>query len=282
MNTPLVSICIPTYNSGKFIKRTLDSVLKQDYKNLEVIVVDDCSKDNTSEVVEGYQDERLSFYINETNQGLTKNWNNALLRAKGKYVMLLCADDVIYNNCISEEVKALEENPTATMVISNTHIVNSEDIITLKIKRLPKEGLYNGKRLAKKSIRFKNYYGAPNGILFRRFITDRIGPFDENLKHIPDYDMWLRLSYEGDVYYIDKFLSAFRVHNVSNTNKLITSGRKEFAEEHVYMVKKHMKLNRIKLTNTDLRIHKTMRSLRSFMVGVFIKYFNNRSLSHDS
>lgn len=282
MNTPLVSICIPTYNSGRFVKRTLDSVLSQDYKNLEVIVVDDCSKDNTAEVVKAYQDERLSFYINETNQGLTKNWNNVVSRAKGKYVMLLCADDVIYHDCVLEEVKALEENPTATMVICNTYIVNSADAITLKIKRLPKEGLYNGKKLAKKSIHFKNYYGAPNGILFRRFVMERIGYFDESLKHIPDYDMWLRLSYEGEVYYLDKFLSAFRVHNVSNTSNLITKGRKEFAEEHVYMVKKHMKLGKIKLTNRDLVVHKTMRRLRSFMVGVFIKYFNNRSLSNGS
>lgn len=276
MIKPLVSICIPTYNSGAFVKRTLDSVLNQSYQNLEVIIVDDCSKDNTAEIVKVYTDPRIKFYINKKNAGLTQNWNSSLKKATGKYIKLLCADDVIYKNCVEEEVKALETHPTASMVIGNTHIVNSDDKITLKVRKLSKEGLHDGKKLAKKSILLKNYYGAPCSTLFRKDIIDKIGPFDEELRHIPDYDLWLRLSYEGDVYFVDKYLSAFRVHNVSNTNQLMSGRKKEFTDEHRFMVKKHMKYGKIKITNTDLKIHTAMRNLRSFRLGIFIKYFNNR------
>lgn len=274
MNAPLVSICIPTYNSGEFIKRTLDSVLNQTYKNIEVIIVDDRSKDNTKEVIEEYNDERIKFVLNERNCGLSKNWNNTLKKATGKYIKLLCADDVIYENCIEEEVNALENNSDCSLVISNTHIVNSNDKITLKVKKLKKQGKYDGKKLAKKSILLKNFYGAPCSTLFRRETVRRIGLFDEELSLIPDYDLWLRLSYEGDVYFIDKYLSAFRVHRISNTNKLMNGRKDEYTNEHIFMVKKHKDYNKIRITSMDIKIHTFMRNIRNFMLAIFVKHFN--------
>lgn len=274
MNAPLVSICIPTYNSGEFIKRTLDSVLNQTYKNIEVIIVDDCSKDNTKEIIEEYNDERIKLVLNEQNCGLSKNWNNTLKKASGKYIKLLCADDLIYENCIEEEVKALENNSDCSLVISNTHIVNSNDKITFRVKKLKKQGKYDGKTLAKKSILLKNYYGAPCSTLFRRGTANKIGLFDEELSLIPDFDLWLRLSYEGDVYFIDKYLSAFRVHRISNTNKLMNGRKHEYANEHVFMVKKHKGYNKIRITSMDIKVHTFMRNIRSFMLSIFVKHFN--------
>ncbi|WP_426350476.1 glycosyltransferase [Alloiococcus sp. CFN-8] len=275
MGLPLVSICIPTYNSANFLERTLDSVLKQSYKNLEIVIVDDCSQDNTVEIVKKYTDPRVRLYINDKNKGLTGNWNRSVEEASGEYIKLLCADDIIYEHCVEKEVEAFKDNPIVSMVVSNTHIVNSQDKITLKQKKLSREGVYSGKTLAKKSIRFKNYYGAPCSTLFKKELFQRIGGFDNALKLIPDFDLWLRLSYEGDIYFIDEYLSAFRVHSVSNTNKLMNGGKDTYAEEHILMVKKHMDYNKIPLSSLDLWIHKLSRKIRSFMLAVFVNKLNN-------
>lgn len=276
MTKPLVSICIPAYNSGEFIKETIESVLRQSYENIELIITDDCSKDNTVEIVNSFNDNRLKLHVNKTNKGLTGNWNESVSYAKGKYIKLLCADDNILKNCIEREVEAFENNESASIVISDTNIVNPRGEVQLRIKRFGKSGLINGKKLAKRSILFKNYFGAPCNTLFRKETIDRIGAFDENLKHIPDYDLWLRLAYEGDVYYIKETLSEFRVHNVSNTSQLMSSGKQEFSDEHANMVRKHMKLNKIKISETDLKIHTFMRNLRNFMLDTFLKYFVKR------
>lgn len=276
MAKPLVSICIPSYNSSDFIKESIESVLNQSYENIEVIVTDDCSKDNTVEIVKSIKDDRIRLYVNETNKGLTGNWNESVSYAKGKYIKLLCADDNILESCIEREVEAFENNSTVSIVISDSNIINPRGEVQLKIRNFKKSGLINGKKLAKKSILFKNYFGAPCNTMFKKETFDKIGAFDKELKYIPDYDLWLRLAYEGDVYYIKETLSEFRVHNVSNTSQLMSNGQDDYANDHIKMVKKHMKLNKIHISETDLKIHKLMRKLRSFMLAAFLKYFVKR------
>ena len=276
MTKELVSICIPTYNSGKYVKRTLDSVLGQSYSNLEVIIVDDCSKDDTKEVIAQYKDPRIKFYENDNNLGLTGNWNKSLEMATGDFIKLLCADDIIYPSCIEEEVEAFTKYPQISMVIGNTHIVNTDDKITHNQRKLSREGLYNGLSLAKRALVTKNFYGAPCSGLFRKSTINKIGGYDEDLPTIPDYDMWIRLCYEGDVYFIDKYLSAFRIHNVSNTNKIISGRRKEFIDEHKLLFRKHRGYGRVKLTDFDEKRFLATRAVRNYMLGIFIKYFNSR------
>ena len=82
MNNPLVSICIPAYNSAPFIERTIRSALKQTYDNIEVVVVDDCSSDNTVQVVQSIEDERVRLICNESNLGMTGNWNKCVRSCK--------------------------------------------------------------------------------------------------------------------------------------------------------------------------------------------------------
>jgi glycosyltransferase involved in cell wall biosynthesis len=78
----LISICIPSYNAENFIKETLESVLNQTYRNIEVVITDDCSKDSTVSVIHSLNDERIKFYQNEKNLGVEGNWNKALQLGK--------------------------------------------------------------------------------------------------------------------------------------------------------------------------------------------------------
>jgi len=112
---PLVSVCIPAYNNASYIKETIDSILNQTYQNIELVVVDDNSTDNTYEIVSNIQDKRVKVYKNEKNLGMSGNWNRCLELVTGDFVKLICADDLIEKDAIEKETRALMENPTAVL-----------------------------------------------------------------------------------------------------------------------------------------------------------------------
>lgn len=276
MLRPKVSICIPSYNSEKHIKKTLDSVLSQTYENIEVIIVDDCSTDKTREIISGYSDQRIHFYVNEKNMGLSQNWNKSVELSTGEYIKLLCADDLLENDCIEKEILKITSDNSISMVICDTYIFNENGDVVLKVKRLPKEGKYDGKKIAKKALLFKNYFGAPCNVLFKRETFLKVGGFDNEFKYIPDFDLWLKLAYEGYVYHISEFLSYFKVHSVSNTNQLMTNGQDIYTDEHLKLVNKHGDMGVVKISEFDKKVHVVFRRLRNFMVSVFLKYFSKR------
>src|SRR5438270_4906877 len=107
---PLVSICIPSFNSEEFIATTLESVVAQTFTDFEVIIADDQSTDHTVPIIKSFNDPRIELIQNEQNLGLGENWNKVLSRARGKYVKLLGDDDVLYPECLARQTAALE-NP---------------------------------------------------------------------------------------------------------------------------------------------------------------------------
>jgi glycosyltransferase involved in cell wall biosynthesis len=112
---PLVSVIIPTYNSSKYIKETLESILNQTYSNLEIIITDDASKDNTLDIVRGYEDERIKILTSNKNLGISQNMNKGILASEGKYIAIMDADDWSYPYRIEKQVKLMEENPNVVL-----------------------------------------------------------------------------------------------------------------------------------------------------------------------
>ena len=143
---PLVSICIPAYNNAAFIRATVESALAQTYENLEVLVIDDCSSDNTAEIISSIQDSRLRLIRNETNLGMTGNWNKCIEEARGEFVKLLCGDDILYPNSIALEAQALIAYPSVVLATSDTRLIDIEGNITGAYRRWFKKGLMNGKK----------------------------------------------------------------------------------------------------------------------------------------
>ena len=109
-NIPLVSIVIPVYNREALVKEAIDSALKQTYANIEVVVVDNCSTDNTWNVISGYQDSRLRIFQNERNIGPVRNWKRGIELSKGEYIKLLFSDDLISENFIEESIKNFDKD----------------------------------------------------------------------------------------------------------------------------------------------------------------------------
>lgn len=111
MLEPLVSIVMPAYNASKFISESIESVLKQTYKNWELIIVNDCSKDNTEEIIKFYSnnDSRIKYYNQKTNLGISEARNKAIIEAKGEYIAFLDSDDLWKKRKLEEQIKFMEE-----------------------------------------------------------------------------------------------------------------------------------------------------------------------------
>lgn len=112
MKEKLISVIMPTYNCAKFIEETIETVIAQTYKNWELIIVDDCSKDNTNEIVDKYilKDNRIKYYRLDMNQGAAMARNKAMELANGSYMAFLDSDDLWKNDKLEKQLKFMEEN----------------------------------------------------------------------------------------------------------------------------------------------------------------------------
>lgn len=222
MEEPLVSICIPAYNASKFIGSTLESCLNQSYKNIEIVITDDCSKDNTADIVLSFNDERIKLIKNEQNLGVQKNWNKALINSSGKYCKVMGADDIIYPTCIEEQVKVMENpnNADVVLVTSYKDVIdqNGEKIIS---RKYPGFGKINGINAVKKSLhRGTNMIGEPVAGLFRKEILQKSGYYSGDNLYMIDMDLWSRMLKHGDLFVVDKVLYAFRISTDSLSTNL--------------------------------------------------------------
>lgn len=215
MNTPLVSICIPTYNDEDSIQSTIDSVMNQTFQDFEIIITDDASKDRTVELVKDYSDSRIKLYESKQNIGAKENWNWATRQAQGRYIKLLCSDDVLYPSCLEKQVSVFEnsENQDVTLVSCKRDIISASSTVLLKGRGLP--GM-NGK-LDKPSVIRKiistatNPIGEPVTGLFKRETFQKISSYDDSIPYFIDLDFWLKLLNYGKLFAIQESLAGFRV-----------------------------------------------------------------------
>lgn len=272
MEKPLASVCIPAYNNAAYIKETIDSVLSQTYPNLELVICDDKSKDDTVKVVENIKDDRIKLYKNEKNLGMAGNWNNCLSKCSGEFIKLICADDMLAKDCLEKEVKALMENPSAVLAESDTKLFDLNGKPKGFYKRYKESGLVNGKKIARAGFFVKNYFGAPLANTFRRSALGQTGGFDTWYTYILDYDFWVQLACMGDVYIIHEPLNYFRVRNDSNTGEVMAGDKTDaYVKEHIHLVNKFKKA--LKLTDSDIKRSVCIRKLRNFAAGVYLKVF---------
>ena len=143
-NSPLITINVPTYNHENYLGACLDSILNQTYKNIEIILVEDCSKDKTREVAELYQKkypDKIKLISNKKNLGLGETWMKGYRAATGDFFLPFSGDDIMQPETIETHLKALQENPAASMSVVNGHWFESETNTILKLHYMtpPKE-----------------------------------------------------------------------------------------------------------------------------------------------
>ncbi|MBE5747094.1 MAG: glycosyltransferase family 2 protein [Clostridiales bacterium] len=207
-----VSVIIPVYNAGKFLDRTLNSIFAQTYKNVEIVLVDDCSKDNSAEIIKKYQETHpeIVYHLQETNQGAAVARNTALELAKGRYVAFLDSDDMWYPDKLEKQLALMKEKDAA-FCFAAIEMVNNDDEVVKK------------KRKVKEKINYRfllhNTMIATSSVVVDR---EKKGDFRMPLRRGgQDYATWLMLMRDGTVAYgINEALVKYRVGNKSlSSNK---------------------------------------------------------------
>lgn len=234
-NNKLVSICIPTYNGASFLQEALNSVIKQTYKNIEVIISDDASADNTLEIAEKFKvsvDFPVSIISHKPN-GIGANWNNTIKNANGAYIKFLFQDDILYPDCISEMIATFKENPNLGLVACKRDLIVEGDINSTivdwidKFKNLQSQfETANNMTIIDKNFFSEEYFllgntnkiGEPSAVMFKKEVVKDVGYFDEKLKQILDYVFYYRILKKHPIAIINKPLVAFRIHENQATN----------------------------------------------------------------
>ncbi|MBM4145054.1 MAG: glycosyltransferase family 2 protein [Nitrospira sp.] len=221
MSRPKVSVCIPAYNYARFMPEAIDSVLKQTFTDYEILIIDDCSHDNTKEVVSEYakKDKRIRFKINLINIGMVNNWNACLAEAKGTYIKFLFCDDFLSSiSALEEMVTILDGNPSISLVASSRNIVDGTSRTIKTLGHFRGTTVLSGEKVIVGCIsRRKNLIGEPTVVMFRKKNAER--GFLPYYRQIVDLEMWFHLLEQGCFAYLDRPLSAFRIHPDQQTLK---------------------------------------------------------------
>lgn len=226
-NNPLVSILIPTYNRATYISSALDSALAQTYPNLEIIVHDDASSDNTKEVLSGYHDPRLRVIRTEDNHGMIGGWNYIVKKARGEYIKFLASDDLLEPTCVAELVSSALAHPNSAIITCQRKFINEQGRVVKKMGFANKSVVVNGIQHARwilTTLR-ENKIGEPTAVLYPTHLVNKTGVYDPQFSQFADFEYWIRMLQFGSVIYVHKSLCSFRVHEGSNTSKAIRDGR---------------------------------------------------------
>lgn len=220
----LVSIVVLIYNSQDFIKETLKSIVEQSYKEIEILLCDDCSNDNSliiaEEFLKSVKFNSFKIIKNEVNLGIPKNCNNGVEAARGEYIKLIAADDILIKDCIKSNVEFMEKNKNNIQYsrLINFHVENGEIIesksnfvFDKKINNLTAEQQFD-------KMIFENFIPAPT-VFFRKNVFEKYGMFNEKYKLMEDYPMWVKVLYNNEkIYFLDEVTILYRIHNASLSN----------------------------------------------------------------
>jgi len=217
---PLVTIVTSTYKHEKYLRKTIDSVLNQDYPNIEYIVINDGSPDGTEEILKSYGNR--FYWETQENGGEVPALNKAIKMAKGDLIGKLSSDDYLYPTCISEVVAQFMRDPELVVVYIDFDLVDEKGSFVQKIEKPDFDDV--------RAVREHLCLPGP-GALFRKRIFKELGGFYVDFRILFDMDFWWRASLLGKIIRLPKSLSAFRIHSTSQSQ-----GGSRMAEETVKCV----------------------------------------------
>lgn len=206
-----------TYNRGQYLGVAIDSVLAQDFNDWELIIVDDGSTDNTSDILLPYLDDpRIKYFKNEKNLGICETRNRALKESIGEYIAVLDSDDVwLAKDKLSQQVDFLDFNYDYALVGTGVIVI---DEIGKEIKRYLNS---EGSVAIKNNLLAKNLF-AHSSVLYRREMAIKMGSYPLKLNGIEDYDLWLRLGSKYKLHNLPLYSLGYRKHagNISQTDRI--------------------------------------------------------------
>ncbi|NYT04893.1 MAG: glycosyltransferase family 2 protein [Methanomicrobiales archaeon] len=217
-NIPRVSICIPTYNRAAMVGRAIKSALEQTYADLEVIVVDNASDDNTEEVVRSFLDPRLSYRKNAENLGLFGNFNRCLEEARGEIIHILHSDDAIEPDFTARCVAFFDAHPGVGMTFSSAIIETGTS--AKELRHASDDVVYRHPEGFARILTDRGMITCPS-VMVRRTVYDAVGRFSLEFPYSSDYYTWLQIARRFDIGYVAGAHVLYRQGTHSETHRLL-------------------------------------------------------------
>ena len=202
---PKISIITPSYNQGRFIEETIKSVLDQGYPNIELIIIDGGSTDNTVEILKKY-DGKIKW-VSEKDRGQSDAIIKGFMVASGEILTWLCSDDIYLPGALSKIAGHFEANPKLALLFGKSHYIDEAGKLV---------GEYPTGEFDHEEMATFNMISQPSAFFTKEAYINS-GGLDVELTYAMDYDLWLRITKEGRVEYIPEFLSSYRLHDKSKT-----------------------------------------------------------------
>lgn len=201
---PLISVLMPNYNCEKYLLDAIESILKQTYSQFELIIIDDCSSDNSWKIIQKYakKDKRIKAFQNKQNSGVTVTLNNGLKHCNGKYIARMDSDDISDLERFEKQIRLLEKKK-ADICSTNLIMFNESGII--------------GKRKYNPNISSVILCESPIAhatVMLKKELFDKYGHYNPRFNSAEDYDLWLRFySQNASFVLVDEFLYKYRQHS---------------------------------------------------------------------
>ncbi len=223
---PTVSICIPTYNGSAYLPECLDSALSQTYSDFELLIIDDCSSDDSVEIANTYagRDSRIQVLVNDHNLGLVGNWNRSVQLSRGEWVKFVFQDDLVLPECLRRMLSVATSFGTPIVSCArdfifepNTPEENRQNYLNQQAQiqaSFRDSNQWSAQQCSEAALQWigRNLLGEPTAVLLHRSVFERFGWFNPHLCNQCDLEYWIRVASNTGAVHIPEILATFRVH----------------------------------------------------------------------
>jgi glycosyltransferase involved in cell wall biosynthesis len=199
---PLVSVIMPVYNCGRYIEAAIESILNQSYANLEFVIIDDCSTDNTREVIGAYTDNRIVFLKKEENTGYISSLNLGIELSKGLFLARMDGDDISHSERLSKQVGFLSSNPGIVLCGTWYELMSTNERVEYPVEN----------EAIKISLLDFCALGHPTVMFRKEFLIENQLRYDQLFYPAEDYELWTRIAAIGQMANIPEVLLSYRLH----------------------------------------------------------------------
>jgi glycosyltransferase involved in cell wall biosynthesis len=228
---PTVSVIVPNYNHARFLPKRLDSILRQTFQDFELILLDDCSTDDSRSILSSYAgDPRVTIEFNEANSGSTfKQWNKGVRLARGKYVWIAESDDYADEHLLEKLVSRLDADPSIVLCYCRSWQVSEKGALNgfldsyladIDAHKWTADFRADGEEECRKYLIRRNTVLSASSIVFRKEVYDQVGGADESLTLCGDWKTWAAMALTGGtIAYVGEPLNYYRSHDKSVTTR---------------------------------------------------------------
>ncbi|MBN8702665.1 MAG: glycosyltransferase family 2 protein [Bacteroidetes bacterium] len=208
---PEITVLMPVFNSEKYLREAIDSILSQSYTDFELIVIDDGSTDNSNKIIRSFTDKRIRLIENTTNLGLISTLNKGFSLAKGNYIARMDADDISLPNRLKKQISYLQKNSTCAVCATNNKYL-------FKQKTISTNNWFTSNEIAPLLL-FTATIAHPTVMMRTDFIKKNNLQYDTNFKHAEDYKLWTDVIInKGEIHLLEEELLLYRIHDTQITS----------------------------------------------------------------